>query len=253
MAKIKIERNFWSCPNDLLYDKEISLKAKGLYTYIQAKSEDWDYSARWISYENKDGLDWIQAWLNELEKSWYLTRKRFQNKKGHWDVEYTLRIIPVRDIPWKEIPTQEIPVLENPVRENPVTYKTRETKQEKEIKNNNIISKDITVSQISDLSQVSIEKVEYWNKEINDTLLFLRKVVWITDFKEPSGKQRMFCKHIINLTNKIGKEEMLARLRWILEDDFKAKNCNKIVYLYWEIKSFIHSSVVPKKSNATIV
>lgn len=91
------------------------------------------------------------------------------------------------------------------------------------------------------------EKPVYWNKEINDTLAYLKKACWVTDFKEPSGKQRIFCKHIINLTQKISKEELVERLKGILWDEFKAKNCNKIVYLYWELKSYIHSPVIKKE------
>jgi hypothetical protein len=149
---------------------------------------------------------------------------------------------------WKNITKRVVRILSTlfnklntPIAKTKYPYLENAQESNTSINNtSNIISKDTA-------SQVSVEKIEYWNKEINDTLAFLKKACWITDFKEPSGKQRMFCKHIINLTQKISKEEMIERLKGILEDDFKAKNCNGIVYLYRELKSYIHSPVIPKK------
>ena len=37
---------------------------------------------------------------------------------------------------------------------------------------------------------------------------------------------------------KIGKEEFARRLKVLLEDSFHAKNCNKIKYVYNNIKGF---------------
>lgn len=58
----------------------------------------------------------------------------------------------------------------------------------------------------------------------------------------------MYGKHFLNLGKNIGKEEFTNRLKIILQDPFKAKNSNKLAYLYKEIKSFIHSPIIKKKS-----
>ena len=77
--KLKIKSRFWITPNELLQDENISWKAKGLYWYLQSKPDNWDFSAEKISREAKDGLDSTKSGLQELEKAWYLERKKFKN------------------------------------------------------------------------------------------------------------------------------------------------------------------------------
>lgn len=87
--------------------------------------------------------------------------------------------------------------------------------------------------------------VEHWSEHINLMQWFLRQAVWVTAFKD--SKERWYVTHCYNLMKKIGKEEFNSRLETILSDQFKAKNCNKLAYLYWEIKSFIHSPIIKTK------
>lgn len=85
----------------------------------------------------------------------------------------------------------------------------------------------------------------YWNENINLMQWFLRQAVWVTAFKD--SKERWYVTHCYNLMKKIGREEFNYRLEAILSDQFKAKNCNKLAYLYWELKSFIHSPIIKTK------
>ena len=132
----------------------------------------------------------------------------------------------------------EKPPLENPTLENPPYIKERETKQE--IQNNSI-------STIVDKEQALEAPQEYGKKEINEALSFLSNTIGIDEFKEPAAKQRQYANHIVKLAEKIGKAEFIERLKGILSDWFKKKNCNSIAYLYRELKSFIHEekSLVP--------
>lgn len=59
--------------------------------------------------------------------------------------------------------------------------------------------------------------------------------------------QRRYAKHLLDLGKRIGLEQFSERLKSVLSDDFKAKNCNKLAYLYGEIKAFAHSPVVPQE------
>jgi hypothetical protein len=68
--------------------------------------------------------------------------------------------------------------------------------------------------------------------------------VWIDQFKETQQRQRIYGKHFVTFIKTHSKEEFIQRLRWVLADEFKQKNCNSIKYLYGEIKSFIHSPMV---------
>lgn len=113
MAKIFIKQRFGTIPNELLYNKNISLKAKGLYGYIQAKPDDWNFSANKISFECKEAIDSIRLALKELENFGYLIRNKSQNEKGHWDIDYILLSDPMLKNPALDFPTSGFPTLEN--------------------------------------------------------------------------------------------------------------------------------------------
>lgn len=93
--------------------------------------------------------------------------------------------------------------------------------------------------------------VEHWSEHINLMQWYLRQAVWLTAFKD--SKERWYVTHCYNLMKKIGKEEFNFRLETILSDQFKAKNCNKLAYLYWELKSFIHSPVIKTKEKESVM
>ena len=58
---------------------------------------------------------------------------------------------------------------------------------------------------------------------------------------------------MVDFIKKHWKEDFIARLKWVLEDAFKQKNCNSIKFLYWEIKAFIHSPAVGIKWNQKMI
>lgn len=70
-------------------------------------------------------------------------------------------------------------------------------------------------------------------------LAALKNTIGIEDFADAQRWQRIYAKHLYDLLAKIGKEEFSFRLRKILEDCFKRKNCNKIRYVYEQVKGFI--------------
>lgn len=82
----KLNVPFAQVPNELLSDPVVSLKAKGLWAYIQSKPNDYDFSADRIINENADGVDSIKTALKELEEKGYLLRKRKQDGR----VDYCL-------------------------------------------------------------------------------------------------------------------------------------------------------------------
>lgn len=102
---------------------------------------------------------------------------------------------------------------------------TKETIQKK------IVSKD-TISKASE---------NFGNKEINKMIEALKQKIGIDDFADSQRWNRIYAKHCVTLLNKIGKDEFVRRLDIILADQFKHKNCNKIRYVYEQIKGFIES------------
>lgn len=96
--KIKIINRFGVIPNELLNDKSISLKSKGLYAYMQSKPDNWNFSVAGLHTQLKEGRDGITASLLELEKEGWMARNKFKDEKGMWDVEYHLYSSPRRVI-----------------------------------------------------------------------------------------------------------------------------------------------------------
>ena len=82
----KIAVPFTQVPNGLLYDPNISFKAKGIWAYMSAKPEGWQFSADRIAEETKEERKAILAGLKELSDAGYITAK----KKGDGRIEYTL-------------------------------------------------------------------------------------------------------------------------------------------------------------------
>jgi hypothetical protein len=120
MKKLIIKNRYATIPNDLVNSTAISLKAKGLFAYIQSKPDGWEFSAERISNQLKEGLPTINSALKELESNGYLKRERYQNEYGHWMINYLLC----------EIPVAENLTLGNPLQENPDTGKpSNNTKQ----------------------------------------------------------------------------------------------------------------------------
>lgn len=68
IMKISVPDKYGVIPNHILRDKRISLKAKGLWAYIQSKPDNWDFSAERIARECTDGKDGIRSGLKELEE-----------------------------------------------------------------------------------------------------------------------------------------------------------------------------------------
>jgi hypothetical protein len=118
MAKLKIANKYATVPNILLNDNLITLKAKGLYAYIQSKPDNWEFSAERISRQLREGLPSVKSALQELEINGYLNRRRYQNNKGFWEVEYILF-----DNPSIENPMAENLLSGNPTEENPTIGK----------------------------------------------------------------------------------------------------------------------------------
>lgn len=77
---------FTQVPNGLLYNPDISFKAKGIWAYMSAKPEGWNFSADRIAEETKEERRSILSGLRELSDNGYITAK----KLGSGRIEYTL-------------------------------------------------------------------------------------------------------------------------------------------------------------------
>ena len=114
-------RNYTVMSNYHLRDKNLSLKSKGLLSFMLSLPEDWRYSLKGLAAISKDGIYVIRNCVKELEKYGYVQRRKARNDKGQMvDVEYIIYEQPVKfkKSPCPENPTSGNPTLENPILEN---------------------------------------------------------------------------------------------------------------------------------------
>jgi|GEM_PF-1541345 len=125
--KLYIKKHYGIAPNSLLNSTKISLKAKGLFTYLQSKPDGWHFSIQRIANQMLEGKDAIRNALKELEKSGYLQRIPARNEQGKWSgYDYVLA----------ENPSAENPTTENPTTENPDTLSKKDSSKKEVVKKN---------------------------------------------------------------------------------------------------------------------
>lgn len=159
----------------------LSLKAIGLYAYIENKPDGWDFSISGISTQVKDGKDSIRSSIQELEDVGLLERIQKRSNDGKFGAgDWLIHSQPV----FKK------QVAEKPMAENPTTEKHTQVitnKVNKNINNNIYINTpenlfeekpkkyptldSITEQDFLDISeqyQVSVEAIRGIYQEMND-------------------------------------------------------------------------------------
>ena len=96
MGKINVVKrdNFTIINNHVLQNKNLSLKAKGLYAFMWSLPPDWDYSVNGLVAVLKEGRDAINVALKELENEGYLVRSISRSGGKFSDMDYCLNEIP---------------------------------------------------------------------------------------------------------------------------------------------------------------
>lgn len=103
MGKLQVKNRYGVIPTDVLNNKDLSLKARGLFGFIQSKPENWSFSTHRIAAQMVDGITSIKTTLKELELKGYLKRTPIKKQGKYMGYDYTL---------------YEKPLVENPPMEN---------------------------------------------------------------------------------------------------------------------------------------
>ena len=102
MSTFRVNKNvnYTVMSNHHLQDKRLSLKAKGLLSYMLSLPDDWDYSLKGLTVGCKDGLDSVRTAVLELEEHGCVRRQKVRNAKGQIiDYDYQVYESPVEDDP----------------------------------------------------------------------------------------------------------------------------------------------------------
>lgn len=81
--RVPKKSNYTVMSNTHLRDITLSLKAKGLLSYMLSNPDDWDYSVRGLASRCRDGIDSVRTGIKELEEHLYLKREKIRDPQGH--------------------------------------------------------------------------------------------------------------------------------------------------------------------------
>jgi hypothetical protein len=121
------ESHFGVYSNDIVRDKRLSYKARGILLELLSRPDNWRVSAEMLAAEGPDGRDSIMAGLKELRDLGYIVTNRIQNEKGQWTTESVVFDNPQQ--PKTGFPSSVKPSSGEPSSANPVVI-------EEPIKNN---------------------------------------------------------------------------------------------------------------------
>ena len=123
MAVIRAEKkdNYTVVSNSMIRDERLSLKAKGLMTFILSLPDDWDYNLEGLAHMNKDGIYAVREAVKELESYGYIIRKRVRKEGRLGGAEYTIVEEPCIKTPHTVKPCTDSPILDEPMLEVPTS------------------------------------------------------------------------------------------------------------------------------------
>ena len=136
-----IEQPFGWEPNAIIFNPNLSLKAKGLWLYMNAKPDGWHFASERIAEECADGITSIRAALKELAAAGLLKWK----KQGDGRILYTLESEgnqPVENPKSGNLTLGAEPKLENPTVGKPHCGKTSLINNKEDNKERIIIKKE---------------------------------------------------------------------------------------------------------------
>lgn len=117
MAVFKVEKtkNYTIMSNYHLRDKDLSLKAKGLLSFMLSLPSDWDYSLNGLCAICKEQETAIKSTLRELKRKRYLIIDKVRNNKGYFEYVYNIYEQPVEILQEKNPEVGNPPVDNQPV------------------------------------------------------------------------------------------------------------------------------------------
>lgn len=133
MSTFRVNKNvnYTVMSNYHLQDRRLSLKAKGLLSYMLSLPDDWDYSLKGLTTGCRDGIDSVRSAVLELEKHGYIKREKVRNSHGQI-IDYDYRVFeqPVSPEitsdapPDSAVSKSDSPFLDFPNTENPIQQST---------------------------------------------------------------------------------------------------------------------------------
>lgn len=90
VIRVAKTKDYTVMSNHHLKNRDLSLKAKGLMSWMLSCPDDWDFTVSGIVSCMKEGKDAIASTLTELEKAGYLIKTNSRGKDGKFQVDFVL-------------------------------------------------------------------------------------------------------------------------------------------------------------------
>ena len=236
MAVFKVEKTkiFTIMSNHHLQNKNLSLKAKGLLSYMLSLPSDWDYSLAGLVSNSKESKTSIRNTLNELKENHYLSiTKLYPNQTESKKIEYVYNIY--------EEPRLEPSIQKQDTENQYIDFQSLEN--DTQLNTNKQSMKEQTDK---------VDKTK--NRIFEDNHNFL--TIDLIDRKYITNDDTViynYDKLFENLLNEYETSEILMILHYIiprvLDHDFIDENGEKIANKFGYLKNSILNNIVRLKNN----
>ena len=176
MPTFRVEKNkgFTVMSNYHLRDKNLSLKAKGLLSYMLSLPEDWDYSIDGLVSNLKEKEKAIKSTLEELKENGYLVINKLRNEKGLFEYEYLIYEEPKLNNSEEEESKDEYPEYQNGGMDYPGYHQPGV--DDPEVENGGLILN----TNIINTKELNIKYIDRWiDKEASKKNSFMMKSIKI--------------------------------------------------------------------------
>ena len=129
------EKNWTEISNDVLRDKSLSYRARGILARLLSNADGFAMNADDLAEESPgEGRDAVRKSLSELQNSGYLQRVKSQDERGRWRTDLYIYDTPQTDdgFPVVGLPTTGLPTPGKPSVGKPVAIRNNKEKKHKE-------------------------------------------------------------------------------------------------------------------------
>ena len=164
--KVEKTKDYTIMSNYHLRDKNLSLKAKGLLSFMLSLPEDWDYSLNGLCAICKESEGAIKSTLRELKDNGYLIIEKVRGEKGYFEYNYIIYEHPYNLEKTKENPDGKNPPVDIPKVENQTQINTKEQSIKEQTNRTNKINKTIDENESFNDSSFSFKQHHSLTKDL---------------------------------------------------------------------------------------
>ena len=190
IIRVHKDKNYTVMSNKHLFQRDLSLKAKGLMSVFLALPDDWNYSISGLCKIVKEGKDALNATISELKKFGYIDIERQNAERGRFTFIYHIYeqgkiISPCTGFPctvnaYSENPNAVSPTAVQPNTENPQQLNIKELNTKEQNTNDKTLVNPTSGFTFDDL------------KNLYDSIcVHFPKVTKITDSRKKKAELRL--------------------------------------------------------------